>query len=60
MSDEVEKELTSTKQLMGALVRMKPKQHEEMKLGKNTRVKAASPAKKRTSRRASRASAKSA
>jgi hypothetical protein len=27
------KELEETKRLMGALVRMKPKQHEEMKLG---------------------------
>jgi hypothetical protein len=28
------KELEETKRLMGALVRMKPKQHEDMKVGK--------------------------
>jgi hypothetical protein len=28
------KELDETKRLMGALVRMKPKPHEEMKVGK--------------------------
>lgn len=30
------KELEKTKILMGALVRMKPKPHEEMKVGKTT------------------------
>jgi hypothetical protein len=32
MADE--KKLDETKRLMGALVRMKPKPHEEMKIGK--------------------------
>ena len=34
---------------MGALVRMKPKQHDDMKLGKTKAKKTKSPAKKRTS-----------
>jgi hypothetical protein len=38
-----------TKRLMGALVRMKPKPHEDMKLGKAKAKKAKSPAKKRAS-----------
>jgi hypothetical protein len=29
-------DLSDTKRLMGALVRMKPKPHEEMKVGKKT------------------------
>lgn len=33
MADEA-KQLADTKRLMGALVRMKPKPHEEMKVGK--------------------------
>lgn len=33
--------------LMGALVRMKPKPHEEMKLGKTKQKKSNSPGKKR-------------
>ena len=32
-------EMESTKQLMAALVRMKPKPHEEMKVGKKTAAK---------------------
>ena len=32
-------ELKGTKNLMGALVRMKPKPHEEMKVGKKAKVK---------------------
>ena len=35
-------ELASTKQLMGALVRRKPKPHEEMKVGKPKTKKAES------------------
>ena len=37
--------LESTKRLMGALVSMKPKPHEEMKIGKAKAKKAKSPAK---------------
>ena len=33
-------DLDSTKRLMGALVRMKPKPHEEMKVGKKVAKKA--------------------
>jgi hypothetical protein len=33
--------LDETKRLMGALVRMKPKPHEEMKIGKKAKRKAA-------------------
>jgi hypothetical protein len=40
-------DLGETKRLMGALVRMKPKQHEEMKVGKKKAAKAS--AKKRAS-----------
>jgi hypothetical protein len=32
-------ELGETKRLMGALVRMKPKPHEEMKVGKRAKTK---------------------
>jgi hypothetical protein len=32
------KSLEKTKALMGALVRMKPKQHEDMKIGKKQRA----------------------
>ena len=39
-------DLESTKRLMGALVRMKPKPHEEMKVGKKTK-KTKKPAKHR-------------
>jgi hypothetical protein len=42
-------DLEATKNLMGALVRMKPKQHDEMKIGKAKGRKAKSPAKKRAS-----------
>jgi hypothetical protein len=38
--------MKETKALMGALARMKPKPHEEMKLGKTRTKKAKSPAKK--------------
>jgi hypothetical protein len=31
--------IDGTKRLMGALVRMKPKPHEEMKVGKKTKAK---------------------
>lgn len=37
----VGKELDDTKRLMGALVRMKPKPHEEMKVGKKAKKKKA-------------------
>jgi hypothetical protein len=40
------KEIEATKSLMGALVRMKPKPHEEMKVGKK-----AVPKKKKTPQR---------
>jgi hypothetical protein len=36
-------DLSDTKRLMGALVRMKPKPHEDMKLGKSKRKKKKSP-----------------
>ena len=36
-------ELGNTKRLMGALVRMKPKPHEDMKLGKASGKKKKSP-----------------
>jgi hypothetical protein len=32
-------DLNETKNLMGALVRMKPKPHEDMKVGKKTKAK---------------------
>jgi hypothetical protein len=38
--------LKATKQLMGALVRMKPKPHEKMKVGKSKGKTAKSPAAK--------------
>jgi hypothetical protein len=41
-------DLSQTKQLMGALVRMKPKPHEEMKIGKK-KSRASSSGKKRAS-----------
>jgi hypothetical protein len=40
-------DLGGARSLMGALVRMKPKQHDEMRLGKAKAKKAKSPAKKR-------------
>jgi hypothetical protein len=40
-------DLKGTKILMGALIRMQPKQHDEMKIGKPKAKKAKSPAKKR-------------
>jgi hypothetical protein len=40
-------DMKGTRDLMGALVRMKPKPHEEMKVGKKKRAK--SSAKKRAS-----------
>jgi hypothetical protein len=33
------KDLDETRRLMGALVRMKPKQHEDMKVGKKAKTK---------------------
>jgi hypothetical protein len=42
-------DLKATKNLMGALVRMRPKQHDEMKIGKPKAKKAKSRAKKRAS-----------
>jgi hypothetical protein len=33
-------DLSGTRSLMGALVRMKPKPHEEMKVGKKAKAKA--------------------
>jgi hypothetical protein len=43
-------DLTETKRLMGALVRMKPKPHEEMKVNKPTKKIAKSPRQKRRER----------
>jgi hypothetical protein len=40
-------DLRQTKKLMGALLRMPPKPHSEMKLGKPTAKTVKSPAKKR-------------
>jgi len=40
-------DLEQTKRLMGALVRMPPKPHEDMKVGKPKRKKAKSPGKRR-------------
>ncbi len=40
------KSLDETKRIMGALVRMKPKQHEEMKIGKKKKQSARKPKKK--------------
>ena len=37
MGDSDQKELEKTKRLMGALLRMPPKPHEEMKLGRRKR-----------------------
>jgi hypothetical protein len=42
-------DLAGTKNLMGALVRMKPKPHEEMKVGKPKSKKTKRAAKKRAS-----------
>jgi hypothetical protein len=39
-------DLKGTKNLMGALVRMKPKPHEEMKVGKKMKKKASARARK--------------
>jgi hypothetical protein len=50
MTDD--KHLRDTKRLMGALLRMPPKPHSEMKVGKPISKRAKSPAKKR-GRRAS-------
>lgn len=41
-------DIEETKRIMGALVRMPPKPHEDMKVGKGTRPKARSPRKKRS------------
>jgi len=42
--------LKATKNLMGALLRMKPKQHDEMKVGKAKPEKAKPPAKRASSK----------
>jgi hypothetical protein len=42
-------DLKGTKSLMAALVHMKPKQHDEMKIGKAKAKKTKGPAKKRAS-----------
>jgi len=39
MAKSKENAMDETRRLMGALVRMKPKPHEEMKLGKKTKAK---------------------
>jgi hypothetical protein len=44
-------EIEGTKQLMGALVRMKPKPHEEMKVGKKASAKKATSPKPKTAKR---------
>jgi hypothetical protein len=48
MSKNDPKNLAETKRLMGALVRMKPKPHEEMKAGKAKQAKSGPTRKKRT------------
>jgi hypothetical protein len=40
-------DIEGTKSLMGALVRMKPKPHEDMKVGKVTKQSAIRPTKKK-------------
>ena len=40
-------ELEKTKSLMGALVRMKPKPHEDMRIGKKAKTKKPSPSKRK-------------
>lgn len=47
MAKSKSEEIEETKRLMGALVRMKPKPHEDMKLGKSKPKKTKSPRKKR-------------
>ena len=49
MTDNNEK-LRETKRLMGALLRMPPKPHSEMKLGKPRGKKPASPKRKNTAK----------
>ena len=41
MAAKKDNEIEQTKRLMGALVRMKPKPHEEMKVGKKVRARKA-------------------
>jgi hypothetical protein len=41
-------DLKGTKNLMGALLRMKPKQHDEMKVGKKAKAKKAKAKKKKS------------
>ena len=38
MAKSPDKSIEATKRLMGALVRMKPKPHEEMKVGKKAKT----------------------
>jgi hypothetical protein len=45
---DMTKELDETKRLMGALVRMKPKPHEDMKVGKKAKKAKKAKAKVRT------------
>lgn len=44
-----DKELAETKRLMGALVRMPPKPHEEMKVGKSKQPTKTRPRKRKSS-----------
>lgn len=44
---ENSKNLAETKRLMGALVRMKPKPHEDMKIGNRSAKSVINPAKKK-------------
>ena len=39
MANSKDQDLQDTKRLMGALVRMKPKPHEDMKVGKRVKAK---------------------
>jgi prephenate dehydrogenase len=41
MAEKSRDSLENTKRLMGALVRMKPKPHDEMKVGKTTKMRVA-------------------
>lgn len=50
MAKPVDADLDKTKNLMGALMRMKPKPHEEMKVGKKPKREAGKPAPRKGSR----------
>jgi hypothetical protein len=50
MSDPKKDELDDIKRIMGALVRMPPKPHDQMKLGKPRGKSSKSPAKRRSAK----------